>query len=328
MSAPNKRGQAFIQRLSGCLPERNGHPHWLTPLRQTAFEWVSAHDFPTTRDEAWKYTQVSPILDVPFQPATQGIGLGLSAGWVDRHAGQLGGIRLVFVNGFFAKELSSFAAIPQGAQITNWASVLEAAGGDVSIQNALSQSLHDPSNAFTALNTAFARDGAYIRIPKNVAIETPIHLVFVSGTDGEPIMSHPKSVIVAEPGSVATVVETHIGAEAGGRYFNNTVTDATLGEGAVLTHFYVQNEAETAFHISHLSVRPGAKSQMTTHSIALGAAIGRQEVKVTFEAPGAHATLNGLYMPMNKQHLDSPTLIEHIAPQCESRTFYKGVIGG
>ncbi len=315
MGAMDTRGQTFVQRLS-CVPESNGG---LTAFRRAALEWVSEHGFPTTRDEAWKYTQVSPILDIPFTPAQQGMDLGLSPGWIDQHAGRLGGVRLVFINGFFAKGLSSFEDIPQGAKITNLASV----------EGSFSQSLKDQPNAFTALNTALARDGAFIQIPKNVVLETPIHLVFVSGTESEPTMSHPRSLVVAEAGSTATVVETHLGAATGtGRYLSNAVMDVALGEGAVVTHIYVQNEAETAFHLSHLGIRPGAGSRVTTHSVALGGRIARQEVKVMFNAPGAQAVLNGLYMPMNKQHIDNPTAIEHIAPQCESRTLYKGVIGG
>ena len=166
-----------------------------------------------------------------------------------------------------------------------------------------------------------------IRVPANTTIEEPIHLVFISDTGARPHVSHPRSLVLAGAGSRTTIIETHAGI-LGGIYLSNAITEVILDEGATVEHYKVQNETETAFHVALLSVRQGRDSRFSAHSVALGSSIARHEVKVALEAPGAEVVLNGLYMPRGEQHLDNPTTIEHVAPQCTSRELYKGVVDG
>ena len=115
---------------------------------------------------------------------------------------------------------------------------------------------------------------------------------------------------------------------AGGIYLSNAVTEIVLDEGAVVEHYKVQNEAESAFHFAFMDVRQGRASRFSAHSVALGAALARHEVQVALEAPEAQVVLNGLYLPRGRQLLDNPTTIKHAAPHCTSRELYKGVVDG
>jgi len=320
---------AWVQGLSRLESRRNGHePAWLEGLRRAAFQWVAERGFPTAKDEAWKYTRVGPILEIPFEPAEPAdpdAGRRLSSGAIDQLAGDLGGTRLVFVNGYFAPELSSLKKLPKGAQVSSLASALAQEGE--SLEPLLSRPFREPTHAFTALNAAFAEDGAFVQVPAHTAIEEPIHLVFLSDTGKNPLVSHPRSLVLAGAGSRATIVETYAGI-LGDVYLTNAVTEVVLDEGAAVEHYKVQNETETAFHVALLDVRQERGTRFTAHSVALGASIARHEVKVRLQAPGAEISLNGLYMPRNEQHLDNPTTIEHAAPQCTSRELYKGVVDG
>ena len=317
---------AFPQAISRLQAKPNGHhPGWLKELRRSAFQWVSQQGFPSAKDEAWKYTRVAPILEVPFEPAEPGTSRRLSAAAIDQLAGDFGGPRLVFVNGYFAAELSSLKKLPNGVQVKSLASVLAEEGE--ALEPILSRPFREQPHAFTALNAALAEDGAFIRIPANTTIEEPIHLVFISDTGATPHVSHPRSLVMAGAGSRATIIETHAGI-LGDVYLSNAVTEVVLDEGATVEHYKLQNETETAFHVALLSVRQGRGSRFSTHSVALGSSIARHEVKVALEAPGAEVVLNGLYMPRGEQHLDNPTTIEHAAPQCTSRELYKGVVDG
>ena len=95
---------AFFEGLSRFDVKRNGHhPGWLKGLRRSAFQWVAEQGFPTAKDDAWKYTRVAPILEVPFEPAEPAMSRRLSAGGIEALAGDLGGARLVVVNGYFAQ---------------------------------------------------------------------------------------------------------------------------------------------------------------------------------------------------------------------------------
>ena len=317
---------AFFGGLSRFDVKRNGHhPGWLKGLRRSAFQWVAEQGFPTAKDEAWKYTRLGPILEVPFEPAEPAVSRRLSAGGIEQLAGDLGGARLVVVNGYFAPELSSLKTLPKGAQVMSLAAAL--ARDEELLAPFLSRPFREQPHAFTALSAALAEDGALVRIPANTTIEEPIHLVFVSDTGASPLVSHPRCLVLAGPGSRATIVESYLGIP-GDVYLTNAITDIVLKEGAVVEHYKLQNETETAFHIALLDVRQGRGSRFSSHSLALGASTARHEVRVRLEAEGAEVTLNGLYMPRGEQHLDNPTTIEHAAPHCTSRELYKGVVDG
>ena len=317
---------AVVGNLSRLEPRPNGHhPAWLTEARRTAFGWVAEHGFPTLKDEDWRYTRLDPILDIPFEPAVPGVGHRLSSSTIDELAADLGGTRLVFVNGHFAPELSSLTKLPEGATVTNLASVL--AEDSELLEPLLSRPFGPHHNAFTALNAALAEDGAFVHLPGGTTVEEPIQLVFFSDTGESPLVSSPRSVVLAGPGSRVAIVETYAGVP-GDVYCTNAVTEVVLEEGAQVEHYKVQDEPETAFHLALLDVRQGRDSRFSSHSVALGSSIARHEVRVNLEAEGAEVSLDGLYMPRGDQHHDNPILIEHAAPHCTSRQLYKGVLDG
>lgn len=297
---------------------------WVTGMRHAAVEWVDQHGFPTLKDEDWKYTRIKNILEVPFQISSTSTSWLPSSSEIDELAGDLGGIRLVFVNGQFMDQLSSITSLSGGARVTSFAAALvqDATLLEPILANLLPQHRH----AFTALNTALGVDGAFIQIPPDVSIPLPIHLVFLSHAGAFPVVSSPRSVVLAGCRSQATIVETHVGRD--GVYLTNAVTEVILEDGAHVEHYKIQDEADTAFHFGALHVRPGRDSNFSSHGFALGGAIARHEVWVRLEAEGANVSLNGLYLPTGTQHHDNPTLIEHIARHCTSRQLYKGILGG
>jgi Fe-S cluster assembly protein SufD len=129
---------------------------------------------------------------------------------------------------------------------------------------------------------------------------------------------------VAGAGSRLAMVETYAG-PVGSPTCTNTVNQVVLGPGATVEHYKIQNEADTAFHLGRLDVRQGTDSRFSSLSVALGARIGRHEVRVRLEGEGGHTTVNGLYLPGGDRHHDNPILIEHAVPRCTSRQLYKGI---
>ncbi len=317
---------AFLQSVSRLESKASRDiPSWLKSLRRLAFEWVGEHGLPTGKEESWKYTRVTPILEIPFAPAEPSAFCALSSGDIAELAGEFGGSRLVFVNSYFVPELSALKSLPNGVKITNLASVFTQEGEE--LESLLRRRLFcEQSQGFTVLNLALGEDGAFIRIPPHTTLEEPIHLVFISDA-AAPLASHPLSVVFAGAGSRSTIVETHMGI-AGGIYLSNVVTEIVLDDGAVMEHYKIQSEVESAFHLAFMDVRQGRESRFSAYSVAVGAALARHEVKITLEAPEAQVSLTGLYLPQGRQHLDNPTTIEHTAPHGTSRQLYKGVING
>ncbi|HXM79688.1 MAG TPA: Fe-S cluster assembly protein SufD, partial [Thermoanaerobaculia bacterium] len=180
-------------------------------------------------------------------------------------------------------------------------------------------------NAFTAWNTAFLEDGAFVRIARGAAIPGAIHLLFLSEQTGAPAVSHPRNVIVAESGAQVSVVETYLGE---GISLTNAVTEISVGDGASVEHSKIQRESSDAFHVQTIAAGLDRGSQFTSHNVALGAALARTDIGVVFGGEGGDCTLNGLFLGGGDQTLDTHTIIDHAKPHCTSRELYKGILDG
>jgi Fe-S cluster assembly protein SufD len=212
--------------------------------------------------------------------------------------------------------------VPDGVTVTNLASVL--AEGGAGLEPFFSHPFGEHDHAFTAVNTALAEDGAFIQVAADTLVTAPIELVFLSDAQGSPVVSNPRSLILAESGSRVAVVETYAGT-TGVVMCTNAVTQVALGEGAQVEHYKIQDEPDTAFHLSLLDVRQGPDSRFSSGSVELGSKIARNEVRVRLEGDGADVAIDSLYLPFGDQHHDNPILIEHAAPRCTSRQLYKGI---
>jgi Fe-S cluster assembly protein SufD len=302
-----------------------GEPAWLSKIRREAFARFAALGFPGVKNEEWKYTNVGPIAKVPFRPGNERAGLEEGP-----HAGPLPGgegARIVFINGRHAPGLSKAAAGPVVVR-----SLREALREEPRLlEPHLARHASFERNAFTALNTAFLEDGAFVRIPRGTIAGEPVHLVFLSAADGgEPAVSHPRNLILAEPNSQAMIIETYMGRdpEEAEVYFTNAVTEIVCDEGAVVEHYKVQREGLSAFHVQTIQADQGRASNFTSHNVCLGAALARTDINVLFTAEGSECALNGLFLAGGTQHMDNHTVIDHAKPRCTSRELYKGILDG
>jgi Fe-S cluster assembly protein SufD len=183
------------------------------------------------------------------------------------------------------------------------------------------------NQAFVALNTALAEDGAVVEVDKDAVLGEPIHLLFLSVPNGGPTVSHPRNLIVAGRGSQSSVIETYVGA-GGAACFTNAVTEIRLGDGTVFDHYRIQQESDQAFHVATVQAVQGRQSVFSSHNIALGAALARNDVNSVLDAEGAECFLNGLFFAAGTQHVDNHTMLDHAKPHCQSRELYKGILAG
>jgi Fe-S cluster assembly protein SufD len=297
-------------------------PAALHRLRQAAVERFVAFGFPTLDDEEWRFTNLAPLVRLGAeQQARAFAGDELERAII--RAGECS--RLVFINGRYAPEHSSVLPLPSGAVVCSLADALECHLAKV--EPHLGRHADYEEHAFTALNTAFIKDGAFICLPKGAVVEEPILLVFASTTPGQTVVSHPRNLIVAGANSQARIIENYISPD-GITYFTNAVTEIVGGEGAVLDYYKVQRESKEAFHIATLQVHQGRASKFSSHSIALGGALVRNEVNVVLDAEGGECTLNGLSMAGGEQLIDNHTRIDHAKPHCASHELYKSILDG
>jgi Fe-S cluster assembly protein SufD len=301
-------------------------PAWLRELRESAMRRFLELDFPTTRQEDWKYTNISAIANSAFRLAISGDAIEFDVEAVRRLLpGSAGAVRLVFIDGHLSNALSS-EVTPGGARAGSIAAFI--GSSESSVEAHLARLADYSNHAFTALNTAVVTDGAFIEIPNGAVIDAPIYVVYIStGTGAAATVSHPRSLIIAGHHSQASILEAYIGLGEG-RYFTNAVTEIVLGDGAVVAHTKLQQESATSFHIGSLYVSQGRDSSFNSNSIASGGSLVRNDITVVLDGEGADSELNGLYIEKYDQHVDNHTLIDHARPHGSSRENYKGILDG
>lgn len=312
-------------------------PKWLQSLREHGLARFEALGFPTTKNEDWHFTSVAPIAEQLFQlavPAAEpadrressrrkadAVGaLGVRPADIERFGfGEAGWHTLVFLNGVYSPDLSTASG---EVVVGSLAHAIDA--GSPVVERYLGRIASFDRQAFTALNTAFVRDGALIEVLPDADVAEPIHLVFVSEGDR---VSHPRNLIVAGRHSRATIVESYVSLREG-TYFTNAVTEIVVGEGAHVDHYKVQRESENSFHVGTVQAKQEANSQFHSFSFAVGGSLARTNIYTVLDGDAATCTLNGLYLTDGTQHIDNQTSIEHIAPNCPSHEVYKGVLDG
>jgi Fe-S cluster assembly protein SufD len=285
------------------------------PLRQSARARFASLDWPSPQTEDWRFTSVRSIVETPFDlpplPRSDGNLPAIPAA---------GTIRLLFINGRFVSGLSTPHRAPRGLQIGS----LVKANPDVAPKS-LGQIADFKDHPFTALNTSFVSDGAIVAVQAGTIVEHPIEIIYLTQSGAKPFAVHPRTLIVVGRNSQATIVERYV-SSGESVSFTNAVTEIVLLEDARVDHVKVQQENLRTYHVANTQVIMGANSNFTTHYLALGGGLVRNETRVRFDGEHAEATVNGLYLAAGTQHIDNFTVIDHAQPNCASHELYKGIL--
>lgn len=301
-------------------------PEWLRKTRRDHAQRFAELGFPTTREEEWRNTNISPITTTTFGAPTSSVRTLPQLPAVARLENS--GSRLVFVDGRYAPELSSVTALPDGVWVGPLGEALRSEPDR--LKPYLTARAAEATPAFRAINAALATDGAVVWIPEGCIVEEPVHLAYVStgeGEAGEASASHLRTLIVAGRSSQATIVESYSGLD-GRTYLTNAVTEVHLGPDAKLRHRRVQLESEGAYHIATVESHQAADSRYDACNVNLGGRLVRNEIRGILDGEGAHCTLDGLCLTHDQQHLDNHTVLDHARPHCDSRELYKSILGG
>jgi Fe-S cluster assembly protein SufD len=291
-------------------------PGWLRERRAAAVARFAELGFPTTRQEDWRFTSVTPLTETVFVPAPPGgaPGAGVATS---------GAPRLVFVNGRFSAEQSVRTGLPAGVHAGSLAAAL---AGDAAalVERHLARHAAPAENAFAALNTAFLRDGAFVHLSRGAVLPEPLYLTFVSTPGRSPAVAHARVLLIADEEARATVVEHYVGGDA--TYWTNQVTELVVGDGAHVELVRLQQEGAGAYHVASLYTHQGRDSELRVHPLVLGAALARHDITNVLDGPGAELLLNGLYLLGGRQHVDHHTVIDHAQPDCRSHEYFNGVL--
>ncbi len=292
-------------------------PAWLRERRAAAIARFAELGFPTVRQEDWRFTSVAPLIDTAFVPAGPGGEAGVRVAKAEA-------ARLVFVNGRFSAAHSSLAGLPAGVRAGNLAAALRGDDAEL-VEQHLARHAPIAENAFTALNTAFLSDGAYVHLSRGAVLREPLHLIFHTAPGRSPAVTHARVLLIADAEARATVVEHYLGDDA--TYWTSQVTELVVGDGAQVELIRLQQEGAGAYHVASLHTSQGRDSELRIHPLAFGAALTRHDITNVLEGRGADLLLNGLYLLGGRQHADHHTVIDHAQPDCRSHEYFNGVLG-
>lgn len=318
---------AYATGFAQALAKGADLPSWLLGARKAAFDTFLTQGWPTTKQEDWRFTDVSPIAGLGLRPPAQLARLHQSdlEKRFDPSLVQLGsgrGHRLVFVDGQYHAGFSTWEPLPGALRVMPLSSAL-AQDADT-IHGLLGHHL-PTQDAFVSLNTAFMSDGAFVHIPPGMTADLPIYLIFLSL--GEGITSFPRTVVLADEGSRASIVEVHLGAD-GTANLANAATEIVVGRRACLSYHSVQKASPLGFQVANLAVTQKADSVFSAHSFFLDGRIVRNGVNAMLDEEGCTCSLDGLYLAGGTSHVDNHTTIDHRMPKSTSREVYKGVVDG
>jgi Fe-S cluster assembly protein SufD len=294
---------------------------WLNERRAQALERANALTVPTTRDEEWRFTDITPLTRLPFRRAAGTARPALAE--VSRFIAPEATARLIFVDGVYAPELSATAGLPNGVVVSPLVAALNTHAAV--IEPHLARHAGFERDLFAALNTAHLRDGAFVWIARNQKCPVPVQVLHVS-TQTE-AAAYPRCLAVVERGAECTLIEDY--ASLGEKvYFHDAVTEIVVGEGARVRHVRVQREAGGAFHIGRCRVALAKDAHYSSHAVALGARISRLNLEVLQQGEGVDVQLDGLALISGRQLADTHSLMDHARPHGRCRQLHKCIVGG
>jgi Fe-S cluster assembly protein SufD len=302
------------------MPGGSG-PAWLGKLKEQAAEQFTAAGMPNRKTEAWKYTPLRMLEQLAphfLEAADAESGTGhfpdpvcpASAGTVDICDGRLSG------------------SLPETAA---GLSLLPLAEGMVVFGDALRQVLEStdvasPGNTFTALNTAFLEQGLVVHVGENVKAGSLLIRWAFSGSERDR-MGNFRLVVLLEPGAELDLIEQFESAvPAAGAL--NIVTQLNLAEGAGLGHVRVQNESDDVVLLTSTTVEQAARSKYQYSGFDLGGGLVRHALSARLAGAGAETGFDGAFVLDRKRHVDNHVSVDHAAPGCSSKQFFRGVLGG
>ena len=316
----------YIELYEQCRPLIREHSaDVMNNARDIAFEDFKRLGIPSKKIERYKYTDMKKL----FEP-----NYGLNLKRLDIPVNPYNAFRcdvpnlstsLYFVvnDAFYAKN-SPKAQLPEGVIIGSLKEVAENNPELVGMYYAKLAKTSD--DGITALNTMLAQDGLLVYVPKNVRVERAVQVINILRSDVD-LMVNRRVLIVVEKGAEIKLLFCDHAADD--RHFLATqVIEAFVEENASLDLYCMEETHEKNVRVSNLYIDQKANSRVNHNIITLHNGVTRNRTDLSLSGEGAECVLNGCAIADKNQVVDNNTLIEHIAPHCDSKELYKYVLDG
>ncbi|HEY7885975.1 MAG TPA: Fe-S cluster assembly protein SufD [Cellvibrionaceae bacterium] len=287
----------------------------LSAVRERGAARLRTARWPDRRTERWKYTPLAALERTDFSAADSTARAANDAPMIDLDA-----YRLVFINGQFQADVSS--ELP--SQLTHF-STADAEQTQLIAQH-LGRLAASDEHVFAAVNEATLCDGVLLHLADDVALDKPVYVVHLAD-ETTPSIASARLLVLLGKHARATIIEHFATVNAEQRGFLSAQTEIILNEGAHCEHYRLHLEDEQVSRVGGVYVELLHNSQFNGFTLSKGAALLRTDYGIFHRGEGAHAELQGLYLPRNKQLVDYHTNVQHCVPHCTTNEIFRGIIG-
>lgn len=316
-------GQSIIDKLSerfeASKPQLTSNAA-IAEVRQKALTHLVENGLPHPKAEEYKFTNLTRALEKNINFEMDAASVSVSKEDIQKLRIQnLDAYYLTYINGEFSTEFSDEVTAEGITFITLSSAIAEDNSIVAKYFDKLSKSTED---AFVAMNSVLASEGAVIEVAANAVIEKPIFVQYIN-TKSSDVQA--KNLIEVGANAQVTIIEKvdTLGNEPG---FSNVVNEIGVASGANAKFYKIENDTPTSYHISNIHVTQAKDSKFTSNTIALDGAMVRNNLDIKLEAEGCEAYMNGLYLLHGKTHVDNHTTVDHMMPNAYSNELYKGIM--
>ncbi|HMQ08823.1 MAG TPA: Fe-S cluster assembly protein SufD [Saprospiraceae bacterium] len=323
-SEARNRFIALYGTFESSLNGQKKHP--FHQMRKMAAQNLEKLSFPTLRDENWKYTSLSRLLQPKYHlPQVADEKLVNVPEFIANNSECI----LVCVNGEFQPGLSKIENLEKGLTILPTPKALEDERFYPVFQdhfNAVSLHSHD---IFSQLALAFSNGGIFIHVEINTRIEKPLHLINIYHTPEEALFTSPVLFTYVSRGASLNMVESHVGNPSANSQWESLhccLNHLILKENASLGFFKIQELPENQYMVHNGRAEQWRDSVFTAFTLDTGGRMIRNNLSVLHKGQNATSNLYGINIGKGEQHTDNQTLIDHAIPHCQSNEWYKSIL--
>ena len=298
----------------------------LNKRRDEAFERFTAVGFPTKNEENYLYCHLMEHLGIDYGLNINRINIPVDPSNVFKC--DVPGIQayLYFIlnDQFYTGSGATSKPLPDGVVMCSMVEASERYPELVATY--LGKQTANKKDGFTAFNEAFAQDGFFFYVPKNVVLETPIQLINILRSDVD-LMANGRNLIILETGSQAKLlVCDHTMDDV--NFFANRLTEIFVGENAHFDYYALENTHYKTNSLSQLVVEQEANSRLITNIIGLNNGRTRNQIEIDLNGQGAETWLGGMLVSDRQQQTENFTVIRHNVPRCHSNELFKYILNG
>lgn len=188
----------------------------------------------------------------------------------------------------------------------------------------LGKAIGDNSSSFVDFNSAFAIDGFFVYVPKNVTLDAPIQFINIMNAD-MPLLANSRNLVVLDDNAHCQMMVCDHSAKPID-YLANRVTELVVGRDSSLQVYKLEDTGEKMHLVNSTFLCQDENSDVSFNDMTLQNGFTRNDFRADFAAPNSSLNLSGLAIADAKQHVDNHTFVNHACPRCHSNQLYKYVL--